>query len=272
MKNRKIPQFFLEQALLDELSEEKKEIVNRGEVSERLEELEASNREILMKYDPSEIAGKIRDRLETAEHEETRQKVIQPNWFSQHRVGVIAAAAAFAIVAGASPFLFRHSPEVDGAAPVAEITRIKGMEFTISLYRKMGNAVEELSNGAIAGESDLIQISYNAAGKPFGAIFSIDGRGVVSLHFPDNEKGSLVLERDGEVALDFSYRLDDAPLFERFFFVASDKTFTLDTVLKAAGVLSKKMAGGSVKPDDALLELPDGLEYTSLILRKEVSE
>jgi hypothetical protein len=274
MKNEKIPQLYLEQALLDELLEEKKHLLQDEVFVAEVKKLEASNREILMKYDPSDISEKILDRLELegSDEESEKQTVIRPSWFSQHRLGIILAAAALVIFAGTSPFLFRKAPEIDSVAPGTEITRIKGLDFKISLYRKSGESVEELIDGAEARESDLIQISYNAAGKSFGAIFSIDGRGVVSLHFPDSEKGSLVLERDGEVALDFSYRLDDAPDFERFFFVTSDRTFDLNTVMKAARTLSDKLVKGAQKPVEGTLDLPEGLEYTSMILKKEVSE
>lgn len=271
MKNDKIPELYLEQALLDELPEEKKRLMKTGEVAARLEELEASNREILKKYDPADMAGKILNRLESAQGDE-RPVVVRPNWFNQHRLGVLLAAAALAIVAGTSPFLFRRSAALETGAPGSEITRIKGMDPAISLYRKVDGAVEQLTDGAVARESDLIQISYNAAGKAFGVIFSIDGRGVVSLHLPDNENGSLILKREGEVALDFSYRLDDAPDFERFFFVTSDRTFDLGTVLQAARTLSVSLVKENADPGKERLQLPDKLEYTSVIVRKEVSK
>jgi len=271
MKNERIPELYLEQALLGELPEGKKELTGSEQAAVRLEELKASNREILSQYDPEETARRIGIRLESTGREES-PAFLRPAWFSQHRVGVLLAAAALAVVAGTSLFLFRESPVVEPAAPGIEITRIKGMDPAISLYRKSENSVERLVDGAAAREFDLIQISYNAAGKPFGAIFSIDGRGVVSLHLPGERRGSLVLRREGEVALDFSYRLDDAPGFERFFFVTSDRTFDLDLVLKRVDKLSAELMKGKVDPAGAPLELPDGLEYTSLTVKKEVSK
>ena len=271
MKNERIPQLYLEQALLDELPDEKKELLDSEEAAVRLEQLKASNRDILMRYDPEVIAEEIRSRLESGEGEE-RRSVIRVKWFSEHRFGVLLAAAALAIFAGTSPLLFRKSPSIETAMPGTEVTRIKGMEPAISLYRKTQDAVEQLSDGAVARESDLIQVSYNAAGKPFGTIISIDGRGVVTLHLPIDRMGSLVLEREGEVALDFSYRLDDAPRFERFFFVTSDQTFELDAVLKAAEKLSGSLLNENAYPADGVLDLPDALECTSMIIKKEVSK
>ncbi len=271
MKNERIPEFFLEQALLDELPPEKKQILDSEEAAARLKELELSNREILMKYDPANMTEQILKRLDSSELESERSN-IKTGWFSEHRVGVILAAAAVAVFTLASPFLFRQSPSIDTATPGTEFTRIKGMDPAIMLYRNHDGTVEQLVDGATARESDLIQISYNAAGKIFGAIFSIDGSGVVSLHFPGDTNGSLVLKREGEIALDFSYRLDDAPRFEQFFFVTSDRTFDMAAVLKAAENLLERLMLKKADPGDEMLVLPDGLDYTSLIIRKEVSK
>ena len=271
MKNDRIPELYLEQALLDELPEEKRDLLEGKKAAARLDELKASNREILMKYDPAGMAERIQKRIESDENKDDSGN-IKTGWFGQHRVGVLLAAAALALFAGTSPFLFRKSPAVDMPTTGTEITRIKGMDPAISLYRKLNGSVEQLNDGAFARESDLIQISYNAAGMPFGAIFSIDGRGVVSLHFPADTRGSLVLKREGEVALDFSYRLDDAPRFEKFFFITCDRTFDIETVLKAAEKLADRVIIGKADPVTESLELPDGLDHTSLLIRKEVSK
>ncbi len=270
-KNERIPELYLEQALLDELPEEKRSLLESEKAAARLDELKLSNREILMKYDPAKMTEQILKRLESDEREKSPSN-IRTGWFGRHRAGVLLAAAALVIFAGTSPFLFRRSPSIDMTLPGTEITRIKGMVPAISLYRKLEGTVEQLIDGATARESDLIQISYNAAGKPFGTIISIDGRGVVSLHFPGDVKGSLVLKREGEVALDFAYRLDDAPRFEQFFFITSDRTFDIDAVLKAAERLSTRLILGKTDPSDETLELPDGLDHTALLIRKEVSK
>jgi hypothetical protein len=271
MKNERIPELYLEQALLDELPDEKRSLLDGDSAAARLDELEQSNSEILKKYDPASMMEQILEKLESSKDEEDHSN-IKTGWFGSHRTGVLLAAAALAIFAGTSPFLFRQSPSIELPTPGTEITRIKGMDPGISLYRKLDGTVEQLIDGAVAREADLIQISYNAAGKPFGMIFSIDGRGVVSLHFPKETKGSLVLKREGEVALDFSYRLDDAPRFEQFFFITSDRTFDIGAILKAAEKLSGRLILGEVDPGGETIDLPDGLDHTALLIRKEVSK
>ena len=266
MKDNTIPDLYLEQALLEELPDDKKDLLRREDTSDALESLRSSNEDILERYDPAKIAAEIQRRLDSSSGEESN--VISSTWFSRNRAPVLLAAAALALLAGVSPFLFRQDPLLNPVLPGTEITRIKGMEPAISLFRKLDGTVEELRADAAARESDLLQIIYNAAGKPFGTIFSIDGRGVVTLHYPVDKDGSLVLKRDGDVALEYAYRLDDAPLFEQFFFVTSDTRFNIEIVLSAAGDLAEHLVSGSTH---GVLALPDGLDQTSLKIKKEGS-
>jgi hypothetical protein len=83
---------------------------------------------------------------------------------------------------------------------------------------------------------------------------------------------SIVLTRDGEVALDFSYQLDDAPRFERFFFITSDRTFNIDTVLTAGWKLADKLVRDGADIYKSKLDLPGELDQTTLIIQKEVSK
>jgi hypothetical protein len=91
---------------------------------------------------------------------------------------------------------------------------------------------EPLARGDKVTQGDVVQLAYNAMGATHGVIFSIDGRGTVTLHFPSERTGSTALKAKGANALDFSYELDDAPRFERFFFVTSDKPVDVGTVLE----------------------------------------
>jgi hypothetical protein len=266
MKANTIPDLYLEQALLDELPDDKKDRLEREDSADALENLRSSNRDILERYDPEEMARKIQLRLDLSSGEESN--VITSTWFTRNRTSVLLAAAALAVLAGVSPFLFRQDPLLNPVLPGTEITRIKGMEPAISLFRKLEGTVEELQADAPAWESDLLQIIYNAAGKPFGTILSIDGRGVVTLHYPIESDGSLVLKRDGDVALEYAYRLDDAPLFEQFFFVTSDLGFNIEIVLSAASDLAEHLVSGS---SHGVLTLPDGFEQTSVKIKKEGS-
>ena len=114
-------------------------------------------------------------------------------------------------------------------------------------------------------EKDVLQLSYVAVGRKYGVIFSIDGRGIVTVHYPYAENGATPeLEQGGEIYLRYAYELDDAPLFERFFFVTSDKPFNIAIVEKAARLLASKT--GQARNTD--LKLPSGFEQYSFLLNK----
>lgn len=65
----------------------------------------------------------------------------------------------------------------------------------------------------------------------YGVIFSVDGNGNITRHFPENTWQAGHLEqRNDETPLDFSYELDNAPDFECFIMVTSKKQFSLDDI------------------------------------------
>lgn len=261
MKNQKIPQLYLEQLLVGELPAAKaREISGRQEVDSMLSELAASNEEILEQYPPSEIVGLIEER----QAKQTRSATTVSRFpIAVPRSVALLAAALIIATAGVLPFVLRHTESV---SPGTELTRVKGLEPQIIIYRKNGGAIEKLSSNATARDGDLVQLGYNAAGQKYGAIFSIDGRGVVTLHFPYPRLSdtSPRLERNGEVVLNYSYKLDDAPGFERFFFVAAETPFSLKTILGAASQLA---ASGQARRGE--LRLPKGFTQTSELLVKE---
>jgi hypothetical protein len=147
--------------------------------------------------------------------------------------------------------------------PAAEI-RLKGGNAHLNVYMKTAAGAEMLEEGDRVTEGTTLQVSYVSGTNKYGAIVSIDGRGAVTLHFPLSAVTGQILEGEGEVLLPFAYTLDDAPDFERFFFVVSKKPFSLEKVLRAAEVLAEE-------PDSAKsqkLHLPRGLEQSSILLLK----
>ena len=52
------------------------------------------------------------------------------------------------------------------------------------MYRKTDNGAEELAAGQAARQKDVLQLSYIAADARYGVIFSVDGRGTLTLHLP----------------------------------------------------------------------------------------
>lgn len=252
MKKEVLNELYYEQILLDELSQEKfkREDINQ----DKIRILKQSNKSILDKYPPEFWANTIEDKLQ-------KEKKNNKMNFSSARLYIPLSAAAVFLL------FFTISPIFDKMESFAnpnefENIRLKGNTPSIFIYRGNGNDAELLDNNALVKEKDLLQISYDSAGEKYGIIFSIDGRGTVTLHFPDNINSDTKLENGGKVSLPFSYELDNAPLFERFFFVTSNNEINAQSILDNAGSIAK---GNKSE----MLNLADGSKQQSVILYKE---
>ena len=154
--------------------------------------------------------------------------------------------------------------EQTGTAEIGlESTRIKGASY-IQIYKNVANETLLLSDGSFVKENDLLQISYTALGKEYGTIFSIDGNGAVTLHFPQSEYDSAQLEKNGETALSWSYRLDNAPEYEKFYFVTSAIDFSVENVLSYAHTLAESSKNTQLNH----LDLPAGYDQYTITLKK----
>lgn len=247
---RDIPDFLIEQLHLDELDPRiKAELMQDFSVVERLENLQASDAEILQAYPPAEMGRRIEARLRAVMEAEGRSSgarvasgdgrmrpvaglrrrlVAVVHWKGFYPV--LAAAAVLALVVGFLPLVGRAGVRPEGESGV----HIKGAGPVLHVYRETPEGAERLANGTGASTHDLLQLSYISAGAPYGMIFSIDGSGTVTLHFPQTGRDAAALESGGEVVLPYSYELDNAPRFERFYFVTADKDFPLDEILNIA--------------------------------------
>ncbi len=136
------------------------------------------------------------------------------------------------------------------------------------VYRKIQERVETLSDGEKARAGDLLQLAYVSAEDSYGMILSIDGRGAVTLHLPESEGDSTKLELSKQSLLPSAFELDDAPEFERFFFLTSDSPFDVGGVLQEAQDLAKNLE--QVRQNN--LDLPESFhQYSVLILKGEGS-
>lgn len=220
-----------------------------GELPEaRRAELEASNAEILEALPPAMVAAEIDRRLGRARRQRARRRA----WLSG--IGSVAVAAALLAVLW---------PRPEGSAELApEIVRIKG-DPQLAIFRKEADSVRRLAPGAAVQTGDELQLSYHAAGARHGVILSVDGRGVVTLHLPESPGASTALDRSGPIALGFAYRLDDAPGFERFFFITSAAPIDAGEVARR---FERWAASARVHPSTD--RPPTDLRVRSILLRK----
>jgi len=233
-----------------------------GEVPEELrrrvlEDMRREDRQFFENFPAEEFSRKITGPLGTAEDEDRRKGTVRE--FTLRRFAPLLAAAMLAAAAG----FFGFFPNLTGQEPMDQV-RIKGMEPTLNIYRAERGAAEMLEPKAYAEQYDLLQLEYNAVGFPYGMIFSLDGRGTVTLHYPATREMDPKLE-SGAVLLPYSYQLDDAPDFERFFFVVSQGDFDSARVLGAAEELSAAPDRGRT----GKLRLPEEFSQASVTILKE---
>jgi hypothetical protein len=180
-------------------------------------------------------------------------------------------AAALILVIALPMFVLMNS------AQDTEITRIKGRgnSVELSVYLK-GNSAGE--NVKLPDQTDIhmgntVQLAYriqpDVPGERYGVIFSIDGRSLVTLHYPFSAEQSTQLVSGKAVLLNEAYTLDDAPDYEIFFFVVRDKPLEVKNVLNTARQLALQMA----KNPQAVLQQGNaafkGCELQVLTLRKD---
>jgi hypothetical protein len=222
--------------------------------------LAASDRAILEALPPAIVAAEVERRL--ARRRRARGAA------RRTRVVAFAAAAATAVVlivalADRGPARGGRRGDASSELDTGAGDRVKG-EPRLVVHRRRGEQIEELGRGERAAPGDLLQISYVAAGRRYGAIVSLDGRGAVTRHLPVDGGEAVALGRGEAVALDRAYELDDAPGFERFVLVTAADRFALAELLDAARALA-------ARPDaaTAALALPAGFEQHDFLLRKD---
>ena len=244
------------------------------ELKLELEKLEKSDAEILNKYPPLQMAAAIDEKLavgfaavETVGGNDTNADNIKSfPVFRIMKYTAVAAAAALVLVFGLS---FYNNPATSTGGMIAasegiSSERIKGLQPSLKIYRRTGNSAEILANRDAVAEKDLLQIEYIAGSFKYGVIFSIDGRGTVTMHFPTYTGVAAELDNNGAILLPYAYELDDAPDFERFFFVTGGSSFDIDEVLDSAYELA---ARGKASRRE-FLDISDTYYQTTILLKK----
>ncbi len=129
---------------------------------------------------------------------------------------------------------------VDASGAGDDGLRIKGLSARMEVWKKTGDSAVQMENLGEAREGDEIQLRYAVAEKCFGLLFSMDGNGTITMHMGRGNR-AVELEPGKMITLPFAYKLDNAPKFEKFFFLTSKDEFELnagdiDASLKQEGV------------------------------------
>jgi hypothetical protein len=260
-----LPDWLVERAALDEVPPASRARVERAderEIAERVAELRDDNAAELARHPARPAVAQIEQRI-AAE----RRRRADRRRRRMSLLGIACSAAAAVVVmrlvtlrAGVDESV----PCVDRQGSDVRDVRIKGSPRLLA-FRQAGQRVEPLGQDAVVRAGDLIQLRYNAAGHGFGVIASVDGAGVVTLHFPLSEQAppQATAVSSDTATLPNAYALDDAPSFERFFFITANDPVDVQQALAALRSLARR--------DDSAtgwLELPAELHQWSLRLRK----
>lgn len=241
---RPVPDLILERYLLQELPESSARAVEHmlardTALRERLEGLRQSDVEIRRNYAPH-IA--VHDKRAPSRRFVLRAVIAG---------GLLALAFIAVLVVPRS----RVTP--------ADADRLKGdigAHPALAMYRRTPAGSERLADGDVARPGDLLRVGYTAGGRTYGMIFSVDGRGAVTMHLPPRGEDAAPLSAEKMVLLDSAYELDEAPRIERFYFVTAAHPFKTAPVIAAAH-------GSAGAPER--LALPSDLDQVSFAVRKE---
>lgn len=198
------------------------------------------------------VAARVRHRL-AAERTDAERRT----WVSNARwalpVGMAAAIALMVLLPWST------------LAPAGGDEREKGLETSLTLFKQVGAGSETLANGAVVREGDVIRVGYRADGHAYGVILSIDGRRRVTVHLPAGGDRAVTLGRESMVLLDQAFELDDAPLWERFYFITGEEPFPIAPIVVSVQRAIASAAGDAV-PE---LALAPGLQQSVFTLQKE---
>ena len=261
-KEKHIAAWMLERYLLGELPRRErrrieKELERDPALRAELEELRASDRQILASYPAEHVIPEILKRAALA-----RPRPAAPrHWRLAWLAGPALALALFLLVI--LPPLIQHRLSV----PEDYIASKGGGSLpgpNLQLYRKSGDGERMLRDGDTARAGDRLQLAYIPGEQTHGVIFSIDGAGSITLHFPEKADGSTALKRGRRIFLAYSFELDRAPVFERFFFISARQALPTAAILAAA----EKLAADPGRAMSGTLDLPAGCRQSSLLIRK----
>ena len=273
-----IPDWKLERFLTGDLPEGEMHEIRELEATDeklalRLKLLREDNKAILNKFPFEAVAGKIAaantdfsNGAEATEKANVAESANVAKTMPSFSFVKFATAAVLVLAVALVAFMAQRETVVTGGNDsdiaqtqnlqnmqvamneTASDTRIKGLDARMEVWKKTTSGIVQLQDLDEVHEGDEIQLRYAVPEKCFGLLFSMDGNGALTLHMGDGVK-AIELAPGKMNSLPFAYKLDDAPYFEKFFFVTSPKEFAVeendvDKLLKRSDV---KVIGFTLK-------------------------
>lgn len=285
-----LPDALLERYLHGELPADRLEVLRKRLAEDpiaaaRLESLRQSDRDILTAYPsldnlprraPAAVPGArtpAARRVRPPSAPETPgilDRLFPGGPWLKTAVPAFAALAILVAVVERRHFGFSGQAGSEGNPDMTETAtepgiRLKGLEAGLAIYRKSASGPELLPPRSVARPGDTLQIFYQSFQDLHGIIFSVDGRGAVTLHLPEEAGPAVRLVKGGLHPLPHAYLLDQAPTLERFFLVTAPLPFGADSlvaVLRPSLLANRPLA-------DSLEGLPAGFRQYAYTLHKE---
>lgn len=269
-KEIKIPDWLLERYRLGELPEKKrrqleKELQENPALAAELEELSRSDREILSTYPAARLVPEIRKRVARQQQEPISKQFR----FRPVLIAIPAMALAILMLVVLPPLFRQKNAFVSelGHENYIGVKGEKGLSLAtpgLQIFRKRAAGIEKLTSNSQAKVGDLLQLAYSSGSETNGMIFSIDGNGAVTLHFPENKTAATTLQKGRRIFLPRAYELDNAPQFERFFLVVARGKINVNEILQKA----RELAVAKDNVTTGNLNLPEQFRQFSLLIRK----
>jgi hypothetical protein len=265
MKMESIPDLILERYLLDELPCDIKDHIagllqTDQQLGQRLEQMRCSNDLLLQRFPQTLYGAPILRRL-GAVHTPVR------NWLRSHRTvfkPALAGISSFILLLVVGGILL-----VRPKLPPSDILPKGGTNpttsFQLHIFCLRDRYLEPLDDGARVKPGARLQLAYSARDKRYGVLVSFDGRGQITLHFPERQDMPTLLAQGRQLPLPHSYELDQVADFERFILVSANKEIAVSDVLQRLAVFVRDQERAATAP----LPFAPPLQTNSILLRKE---
>jgi hypothetical protein len=264
MADKSIRDWELERFLLGELSsgrmaDIRASLLTDPELARKIDELRASNKDILALYPPGAVLPEARRQAQRQVQKPCKPRRRLSLWrYVLYSTPVLATAMVLLLVV-----LSNRTP-----SPGLRFKGQSGIDLAktqLLIYKKTETGNVILKDGDTVRAGDLLQLAYVPAGKKYGMILSIDGNGQVTPHFPPDGQALARLKNTSLVSLPYSYELDHAPEFERFIFITSMSDIRTQDILDKARALARSRQSAMA----GRLDLPENsYGQFSLLLKK----
>ena len=224
----------LERYLAGELSDEEKTILEKRmsqdpQLKAQLDELQELRNQVKKNFPLTSLKYKQWERAQ----ENTNSRILS-KWLKilvTPRVTAFASLCLVGLLILTVGIPHNTTPQIDLVQNQGR-ERIKGNQVQLNIYKKTELGSELQMDSSFVQEGDQLQIEYIALDKGFGTIVSLDGNNTLTIHLNGEGNNPATITKEKEL-LNFSYQLDNAPEFERFYFFNSKNSFSTDSVFQA---------------------------------------